>query len=183
MASKQECLGEIENLEQEGHIEVFYGDESGFSLTPVTACCWQYPKEEVRILPQKSKRVNLFGLMSKDNRLTTFHKEGPINTAFVVNCLSEWVETLSKPTLLVLDNAPIHQAHSFRAHLEQWQDKNLFIFFLPKYSPHLNKIETLWRKLKYEWLKPDDYSSLPLLKEALSSICSQFGHQYKIGFT
>ncbi len=183
MACKQECLLEIQTLEEQDHIDVFYGDESGFSLTPVTAYCWQYPKEEVRILAQKSKRVNLFGLMSKDNRLTSFHKEGPINTRFVVDCLSEWVETLSKPTVLILDNAPIHQAKSFLAHAQQWQDKNLFIFFLPKYAPHLNKIETLWRKFKYEWLKPDDYASLPLLKAALSAICSQFGQQYKIDFT
>jgi transposase len=183
VACKQECLLEIERLEQQGHIEVYYGDESGFSLTPVTAYCWQYPKEEVRIFPQKSKRVNLFGLMSKDNRLTSFHKEGPINTRFVVDCLSEWVETLSKPTVLILDNAPIHQAKSFRAHRQQWQEQNLFIFFLPNYSPHLNKIEILWRKLKYEWLKPDHYASLPLLKGALATICSQFGQQYKIDFS
>jgi transposase len=29
--------------------------------------------------------------------------------------------------------------------------------YLPPYSPHLNLAEVLWRKLKYEWLRPEDY--------------------------
>ncbi|MFA7493298.1 MAG: transposase [Proteiniphilum sp.] len=33
----------------------------------------------------------------------------------------------------------------------------MYIFFLPPYSPHLNIAETLWRKLKKEWLNPEDY--------------------------
>lgn len=38
-----------------------------------------------------------------------------------------------------------------------WQDRGLFIFYLPPYSPHLNIAERLWRKLKYEGLQPSDY--------------------------
>lgn len=161
---------------------MFYGDESGFCLTPVMAYSWQYPGEEIRIFPQKSKRVNVFGLMNKDNQLTTFHKEGSITTDFVLQCLQQWADLLTKPTVLVLDNAPIHQAKSFLAHLEQWQQQNLFVFFLPKYCPHLNKIETLWRKVKYEWLKPTQYASLPILKGALKEIFAQVGKQYSINF-
>ena len=38
-----------------------------------------------------------------------------------------------------------------------WQKRGLFIFFLPPYSQHLNIAETIWRKLKKEWLEPEDY--------------------------
>ncbi|WP_449035310.1 transposase [Prevotella sp.] len=31
------------------------------------------------------------------------------------------------------------------------------LFFLPPYSPHLNITETLWRILKWKWLRPVDY--------------------------
>ena len=31
------------------------------------------------------------------------------------------------------------------------------IFAPSQHSPHLNIVETLWRKLKYEWLAPQDY--------------------------
>jgi len=41
--------------------------------------------------------------------------------------------------------------------LPEWEEKDFYIFNLPTYSPHLNIIEILWRRMKYEWLKPEDY--------------------------
>lgn len=35
----------------------------------------------------------------------------------------------------------------------------LYIYYLPRCSPHLNIVETLWRKLKCECLSPTDYQS------------------------
>ena len=40
-ADKVECLVEIQNLEGQGHIDLYYGDESGFSLNCVIPYCWQ----------------------------------------------------------------------------------------------------------------------------------------------
>gem|GEM_PF-6935554 len=40
-------------------------------------------------------------------------------------------------------------------------------FHLPTYSPHLNLAETVWRKLKYEWLSASDYSSKEHLRNAV----------------
>jgi transposase len=60
--------------------------------------------------------------------------------------------------------------------------KNLLVFFLPPYCSHLNKIETQWRKVKYEWLKVSDYASLDTLKKALDHIFTEFGKRYTIQF-
>ncbi len=180
-AAKKEAMQELQVLEKKGYIDLFYGDESGFSLTPVTAYAWQYKGEQIEILPQKSKRLNVFGVMSQGRRLSSFLKEGTIKASFVVNCIEQWIKTLHKPTVLVLDNAPVHQAE-LQAKIEEWQERDLFIFFLPKYSPHLNKIEQLWRKTKYEWLKPEAYSSLATLTAAIEGIFSNFGEQYSIKF-
>ncbi len=169
-------------LEKQGYIDLFYGDQSGCCLTPVMAYCWQYPKEQVRILPQRSKTINVFGLMSGGNKLLTFIKEGTVKSEFIIDSIDGWAKTLTNPTFLVLDNAPIHQAKLFKAKLAEWEEQNLFIFFLPTYSPHLNNIEHLWRKIKYEWLKPESYLSLEILKAALGNIFEQFGHRYSITF-
>ncbi len=147
--AKKECLQELKSLAKQGHIDLYYGDESGFCLTPVTAYAWQYKGEPIQILPQKSKRVNVFGLMSEGKRLATFLKEGSLNADFIVASIEEWMKTLQKTTVLVLDNAPVHKARLLTK-IQEWQDKNLFIFFLPIYSPHLNNVETLWRKMKQE---------------------------------
>ncbi|MDR2810274.1 MAG: transposase [Tannerellaceae bacterium] len=37
-----------------------------------------------------------------------------------------------------------------RSKIQQWLKQDLFIFFLPPYSPELNMIEILWRFIKYK---------------------------------
>ncbi len=51
-----------------------------------------------------------------------------------------------------MDQASIHTSHAILV-LAEWQEKQLEIFWLPTYSPHLNLIEILWRFMKYEWMK------------------------------
>lgn len=147
------------------------------------AYSWQYPGEEIRILPQKGKRINVFGIMSEANQLRSFQKEGSITTDFIIDSIDAWIPALTKPTVLILDNAPVHQAKKFQEKIPHWQEENLFIFFLPPYCPHFNKIETLWRKVKYEWLKPEHYACLASLKEALTAIFSCFGQEYTVKFS
>ena len=84
--------------------------------------------------------------------------------------------------MLVLDNAPTHRSGLLRAQLERWMEKELYIFFLPRYSPHLNKAETYWRKAKYEWLKPTDYGSFRKFRKKIYCIFGQIGAEYQVAF-
>ena len=72
------------------------------------------------------------------------------NADFIIQCIDDFVSKIEKPTVIILDNAPIHRAHKMLAKRKEWENKDLFVFFLPRYSPHLNRIETLWRKVKYD---------------------------------
>lgn len=175
-------MSELQSLERQGLIDLFYGDQSGFCLTPVIPYGWQFAEERLSIRPLRSQRLNVLGLLNQANQLFSFERQGTINTEFVVASINEWSTNIKKPTVLVLDNAPIHHGQLFKNQLPLWQERNLFIFFLPAYSPHLNKIETLWRKIKYEWLKPEDYRSFLTLKEAIHNVLTQFGQKYKIDF-
>ena len=85
--------------------------------------------------------------------------------------------------MLVLDNARIHHSKLFQGRISEWENKGLYIFYLPAYSPHLNRIETLWRHTKYRWIKPQDYQDLNTLKKALDSIWDAFGADYQINFS
>jgi transposase len=81
----------------------------------------------------------------------------------VVEAIERFCQRLTaaeKPTVLVLDNASMHHSRLFQSKTAAWQEKGLYLFYLPKYAPHLNLAETFWRKAKYEWLKPADYVSL-----------------------
>lgn len=181
---KEECLNDILELEQQGHIDVFYGDESGFSLNCVIPYAWQFPNEPITILPQKGKTINVLGFMNATgNQVFTFDKTGSINAEFIIEAIDKFIETTTKSTVLVLDNARIHHSKLFQGRISEWENKGLYIFYLPAYSPHLNRIETLWRHTKYRWIKPQDYQDLNTLKKALDSIWDAFGADYQINFS
>ena len=68
------------------------------------------------------------------------------------------------------------------AKIEEWKEKDVLIFFLPPYSPELNLIEILWRRIKYQWIPFDAYICFQNLKERLSYVLSNFGGKYDIIF-
>jgi len=164
-------------------IELFYGDESGFWQNPGIARAWQFAGEEIRLLPEKGKRLSVFGLLNRKCEGKFSTSEKTIKTEFVIDCLEEWIKDKSaKPRVLVLDNAKIHRSKLMQSKLAEWEEKSFYIFNLPPYSPHLNIIEIWWRKMKYEWLKPEDYASFEKLIEAIKKILSDLGERYKINF-
>lgn len=169
-------------MQREGHIDLFYGDESGFSLLPVVPYGWQPPGQVVERPSHYSPRLNVLAWLGESGELVHFSTEKSINSQFVIDSISSWAAGLSRPTALVLDNAPIHRSKLFKAALDTWQGGGLYIFFLPAYSPHLNKIETLWRKMKYEWLDAVAYFSYESLKAAVRQLLTNFGKTNTIKF-
>jgi hypothetical protein len=181
--SKKEALAELLALEAIGLIEVFFGDESGFWQNPVIARAWQFAGEEIRLLPGKGKRLSVFGLLNQKCQGQFWASEKTIKSEFVIECLEEWIKDKSEtPRVLVLDNARIHRSQKVQGKLAEWEEKGFYIFNLPPYSPHLNIIEILWRKMKYEWLKPEDYASFEKLTKVIKEILSNLGAEYKINF-
>ena len=112
----------MQDLEKEGHVDVFYGDESGFCLTSTIPYGGPFPGEHVATQPRHRPRFNVFGFYNAStNELYTAAREGTLDTAFVIDALEAWAATRTRPTVLVLDNAKIHHAASFQARLEAWQ--------------------------------------------------------------
>ena len=169
-------------LAQAGYIEVYFGDESGFSLTPTVPYGWSKKGKQACILSQRSPRLNVFGLLSTGNHLTSYQQQESITTEFIIECLDDFAQNLPKPTVVVLDNAPMHKSTLFQAKQAQWEAKGLSIFFLPTYSPHLNRIERLWKQIKCHWLKAQDYLSFERLKGALNHILTHFGAEFTLHF-
>ena len=60
----QKALAHLHRLEDAGKCTVFYGDESGFCLSPVVQYLWQ-PKGKTVGLPAKahSRRLNVLGFL------------------------------------------------------------------------------------------------------------------------
>jgi transposase len=81
-----------------------------------------------------------------------------------------------------MDNASMHTSEECEHRIPYWKQQGLVIKYLPPYSPELNLIEILWRRIKYTWLPFSAYESLNALSEALEAILSQVGSEYQITF-
>lgn len=180
---KRELLGELERLSESGEIDLYYGDEAGVALEPNVPYGWQFGDEAVAMPSEKGSGINCFGLFTRSNNNWTAVSEKSIDAAFVVEQLERFSFLLSRMTVIVLDNARIHTGKKMRERIQAWQGRGLFVFYLPTYSPHLNIAETVWRKLKYEWLSAEDYESKGHLQYAVRQSLSAFGRSLKIRFS
>lgn len=179
---KRAELKQLLQLYQSGYLDLFFADESGFNLEGYVPYGWQPKGEYIQITPSKTKGTQIFGLMSLDNNLETYACQGSMNSQAVIAFLDDFKTRINGRTVVVLDNAPIHHSKKFEAKIEEWKTEDLYIFFLPRYSPHLNPIEILWRMIKYQWLPYECIESQEELNQRLDEILILFGTEYTIDF-
>jgi DDE superfamily endonuclease len=177
-----QALAALQAQETAGEIDLYYFDASGFSLLPVMPYAWQPVHEHILLVPTKSKRINVLGFFKRDNTLQPYIIEGTVDSERVIACFDDFCTALTKKTVVVLDNASIHTSEQFQAKILQWRKQGLLLKFLPKYSPELNRIEILWKHIKYYWLPFSAYLGLEYLKEALTHILINVGKEYHISF-
>lgn len=170
-------------MSRAGLLDLYYGDEAGVNLEPNVPYGWQFADEEVSMPSAKGKGLNCFALVTRKNESWVATNEKAITGQFVMEQLERFSFTIRHLTVVVLDNAPIHCGKAFSGRIEVWQRRGLFVFYLPTYSPQLNIAEIVWRKLKYEWLAPEDYQSKEHLQYAVKQALWSFGKSLKIRFS
>jgi transposase len=159
-----------------------YADGSHFSLTPSVRSCWQRKGEELTVPSSRSIALSVFGIMSSRCKLHAKMVEGTLNSEKIIGIFDEFVTKIIKQTIVIIDNAPVHHSKMFKAKIEEWKEQDLYVYFLPPYSPELNKIENLWRFMKYKWLSLDAYKDIATLKSNISEILMNVGEKYIINF-
>lgn len=167
--------------------EVRYYDEAGFSLSASVPYAWQAVGQRIELDSRGNlgKRQNVLGFMRWDGAdfyLPAF--EGSINNHLVAGCFRAFAAAKKslKPKLIILDNAPAHRGEEIEEELEELEKMGVFVWFLPSYSPELNLIELLWRKIKYEWLGLDIYGDYKSMCEGLFEVLKGIGSKYCITF-
>jgi DDE superfamily endonuclease len=120
--------------------------------------------------------------MNRTNDLHAFMFEQSIHTGVVIACCDAFCHTITKKTVVVVDNASIHSSEAFEDRIPYWKKRGWIIKYLSPYSPELHLIEILWRRIKYTWLPCSAYECLNALSEALETILSQVGSEYQITF-
>jgi len=184
-AAFERCKRELEALqkqEDQGKIDLYYFDEAGFALNPSIPYAWQASRDIIEVPAHKYGRINVLGFMNRRNDLHPYLFEQSVHTGVVIGCFDDFCTTLTKKTVVAVDNASVHRSEEFEARIPYWKKQGLIVKYLLPYSPELNLIEILWRRMKYSWLPFSAYDTLNALIEALENILRDVGSEYQITF-
>jgi len=179
---KQAQLEELKRLDEQGLIDLYYLDETGFCLIPYVPYGWQNIGEYLKIFSRRSRRLNVLGIMNRTNELKSYVSSQSINSDVIIACIDAFFPTVDKPTVIVVDQSSIHTSDPIINKVEEWIERGITIFVLPSYSPQLNLIEILWRFIKYEWIEIDAYKSWETFVASVEKILREFGRNYVINF-
>lgn len=161
---------------------MYYGDEVQISEEGYVPYGWQFKDENISIKSAKGQRINCFGILTRDNEFEYTTTYETINSNFIIEKINQFSHQIKKHTVIVLDNAKVHQSKAMKAMQNVWAKRQLFIFYLPPYSPHLNIIERLWKEMKARWIQTKDYETDDQLCYATTLILNAIGKKLFINF-
>jgi len=150
------------HVKQQGSSSLVYIDETGFDTNPT--CVYGWSKRGQRIFgDQQGKRTQRESLVAaRRNHIQDFIAPmlytGCLNAIGFVSWLSRYcLPELDQPSLLIMDNAPIHPKGLIQELVEAAGHQ---VLFLPKYSPDFNKIEHDFSALKRARMYADPETSI-----------------------
>ncbi len=134
-------------------ITLLYLDESG--------CCPESPlsygygqigqQKSISQRTRKGRRVNIMGVWEENTRFEYALKVATYKTKNYLHFMNWQAEKAMKRlfdtgnlTVIIHDNASIHRSKIAKKHYRIWEKQGLSVFFLPPYSPEMNRIEEQW---------------------------------------
>ena len=83
----------------------------------------------------------------------------------------------ARPLVIVLDNAATQRGKEVQAARPALEAAGVTVYYLPPYSPQLNRIEPVWRVLKHTKLQQRSYPSEEALQVAVDQAVVAYNHQ------
>lgn len=161
---------------------MFFADEAQISEEGNVPYGWQFRDENISLATAKGKKLNCFGMITRDNHFVFQTTYDTIDSNFIIEQINRFSCTLTKHTVIVLDNAKVHRSEAMKAIQEVWAERNLFLFYLPPYSPQLNIIERLWKELKERWITADCYQTSDQLFYNTKMVLNEIGKTLTLNF-
>lgn len=135
-AHSQALLQRLQRQDAAGDCDLWYVDGSGFCLEPYLPYAWQPIGETIEVpTASHSQRLNVLGVLKRQNKLVSYTLEGSVDTAGIVACMDQFSQQLTQRAYVFVDNAPMHRAHDFIKEIPKWVQRGLIIKYLPAYSP------------------------------------------------
>ena len=189
-AFKEKLSGYIQASEKEPNkIQVWFWDESGFSMRVIRRKSWRRIGKKKKITGQRRKgRVNVMGGLrySDKKRICYFIEKGESETFYnKITSLNEavkneWVNQGNQESdfadygprvIVILDNASFHKKKEIIEKIES-EMPNIILEYLPEYSPDYNLIELVWHSTK-EYVAHQLFKSVQELEKTLDKLLNQ----------
>lgn len=179
----QGVMASLQAWARAGQCELLYFDESGFGPNPPVQYGWM-PVGQTRCAQSGShqQRVNVLGALGQDQRLIwAVHEKRTVREDVMAFLDRIAKQPRAIPCIVVLDNAGIHKGEPMAEKRRQWERQRLYLYYLPPYSPELNRIEILWKQAKYYWRRFLSFAGNSLQDE-VRSIMESYGKEVTINF-
>lgn len=165
---------------QAGEIELAYLDEAGFAQVHPNRSAWTRRGQQHRIHAPRGKRLNVMAAWLHSGKVVPAQYWHNTNAEVFLGFINHLHEQVGrKPLVVVLDNARIHKAQAIQLSLKLLQEQGVTLYFLPAYSPELNRIEVLWHTMKHRWLQAR-YRTKETLEHDIRHIFENFGDRYQL---
>ena len=115
-ALKKEQLKVLKEKEDKGKIDLYYYDESSFSLVPYIPYAWQKKNETIKLPSSKSKNIHVLGFLKRDNAFVPYVFKDNVDSNLVIQVFNDFIDKLNskRKSVIVIDNAPTHTSNAFK---------------------------------------------------------------------
>jgi len=175
----------LKRAAQEGDIDLYFLDESGFAPTLPMTSTWA--REGVRAIVRaeapERRRVNAIGAVAPygdQQRLAWRTTTDKIDSAMFLRFLWRDVAQMrgpvgrvrydyqrARPCVVVVDNYSVHRSARVQQMLPYLRFAGIVLCYLPPYSPELNPIEGIWRQIKHLGMPQRSYHTEQDLQHAV----------------
>jgi transposase len=137
-----------------------------------TGYSWCLPGQRKRVkyeYPQ-GRRVNALATyepLAPVPRLEAVPFERTLTSDDLLAYLRERLPAASVPRVVVLDNAGIHTSKAVKAARAGLAQQGIYLYYLPAYSPELNRIESVFKQVKHHDMPVRSYTSKAELRQAV----------------
>ena len=102
-------------------------------------------------------------------RLDALAVERTLTSDDLLAYLRERLPPSGLPRVVVLDNAGIHTSKAVKAARPGLCELGIYLYYLPAYSPELNRIEPVFKQVKHHDIPVRSHTSKPDLRAAVEA--------------
>ena len=174
-------LGHLIDRAESGMVELFYLDECGFAPSLPTGYSWSLPgqRKRVRYEYPQGRRVNVLATYNPFGpapRLAAAAFERTLTSDDLLECLRA-LPSARVPRVVVLDNAGMHTSKAFKARRAELARQGVYLYYLPAYSPDLNRIEPVFKQIKHHEIPRRSHKSKAELRASVESGFDSYGRK------